>query len=166
MKDFEIIELDALFSDGHSLLQLTLNTKFTKLKTNVKNIKNNAKHWDQEKVEQFKMNLDSERIENIVSKLIAMENSPMTLSQSDLNSVLEQISAVFKNAAEVSFGQYQMQYRSRNDKVWFGEECRKTRSDYNKARTKHKKCPSELNKKLVQEKSKTYKNTMNILINI
>ena len=165
VKDFETIELDALFSDGHSLIQLTLNTKFTKSKSNVKNIKNNTKHWDQEKAEQFKMNLDPESIETIVLKLIELENSPTTLSQSDLNSVLEQISTVFTNAAKVSFGQYQTQYRSQNDKVWFGEECRKSRSEYIKARTRHKKCPSELNKNLVQEKSKTYKNTMNKYIN-
>ena len=165
VKDFETIELDALFSDGHSLIQLTLNTKSTKPKSNIKNIKNNTKHWDQEKAEQFKMNLDPESIETIVLKLIELENSPTTLSQSDLNSVLEQISAVFTNAAKVSFGQYQTQYRSQNDKVWFGEECRKSRSEYMKARTRHKKCPSELNKNLVQEKSKTYKNTMNKYIN-
>ena len=165
VKDFETIELDALFSDSHSLIQLTLNTKFTKSKSNIKNIKNNTKHWDQEKAEQFKMNLDPESIETIVLKLIELENSPTTLSQSDLNSVLEQISTVFTNAAKVSFGQYQTQYRSQNDKVWFGEECRKSRSEYMKARTRHKKCPSELNKNLVQEKSKTYKNTMNKYIN-
>ena len=167
VKDFETIELDALFSDGHSLIQLTLNTKFTKSKSNVKNIKKIIPNTGirKEKAEQFKMNLDPESIETIVLKLTELENSPTTLSQSDLNSVLEQISTVFTNAAKVSFGQYQTQYRSKKDKVWFGEECRKSRSEYIKARTRHKKCPSELNKNLVQEKSKTYKNTMNKCIN-
>ena len=103
--------------------------------------------------DRFIQNLNTQEIEQLLQ---IAENNP---SQINIDQI---ISTCFTNSAEQSFPSQKNTFNNSNGKhKWFGQNCKKSRKLYNKARNKFTKYPTAYNKLTLQNTSKTYKATMN-----
>lgn len=170
LSDFEVIETDRLFSDGHALLSFEINTKGSNVytKTTQTNFTQRPK-WDENKAHTFKQNIDMEALRKITEQL-TQGISENNLNQSFIDSIVNQISNLFSKSAGTSFETKSNTKRYRNgtrkNKPWFGPACHNTRKAYHLAKKKYHRHSSIVNRINLENKSKTYKNTMNKYINI
>ncbi|MES9903304.1 MAG: reverse transcriptase family protein, partial [Sedimenticola sp.] len=166
--DFEITDLDPLFSDGHSLLSvdvrwLTTNT-FTKPVEHIQNTESLKRppKWRNDLKEQYIHNLDTCKVHNI-KQLI--DELPVNISKHEINSIAYSISEMFNEAAHKTFPNTTFNRSNKNnDKNWFGHQTNKARRKYHAARklyTKHKNNQYKLE---LNRASKHYKQTMNTFI--
>ena len=114
-------------------------------------------------------NIDFSKIQEIKASL----NDPQpTNIKLYLNDVTDQITQVFKRASTLTFPPHnsnQTVYtRTKNEtnknKPWFGPQCAKARTAYNKVRKAFQLNKSSLNKKKLNTASRHYKQTMNLFI--
>jgi len=157
-EDFAVIETDALFSDGHNLLSLTLNTRVGVRGAGEKTTDNSSRiKWDASKQNEFIANIDCERLAR--AKRLCESDSPQVI-----DTVTEEISLIFQQSAIESFPPRAFN-RTNKDKPWFGPDCRKARKGYHRAKTKYCKNKTIRNKENLKSSSKHYKRTMNRYIN-
>ena len=166
VKHFKVEELDPLFSDGHSLLHLNIETCDMHSKSRVDRTNSQKQTlWNDYRKSEFVANLDKEMIKNTLTSLNAMREQE-EISQEQIDIAVHKISDMFNKAAKITFKQKTPKYkRDEKDKSWFGKACNEARSEYHTAKKKYKKYPSQMNKNILHERSKGYKNTMNKYIN-
>ena len=165
VQNFDIIKLDPIFSDGHSLVHFQILGHASPTQRKHKKSKYNKK-WEENKKTEFCENLDQGKILNLQNEIYTKLNDIESVDNNDINNYVQQISDIFQNAAQKTFQtQNYFVSQNKNDKKWFGNECRVARYEYNKAKTKHNKNPNLINKQSLIEKSKIYKATMNKFIN-
>ena len=167
VQNFEIIDLDQIFSDGHSLLHFQISGRQTMSVQNKRQNKTiHAKMWDENKISDFCENLDQSKISNLMIDVQSKLNDVESVVKNDINDFVERISDIFQKAAQNTFKKKTYNTgQKQNDKKWFGNKCRIARNEYNMAKTRQNKHPNETNKHILIEKSKIYKSTMNKYIN-
>ena len=105
VQNFIILELDCLFSDGHSLLTTYLNLKASddrkKIKTS-KNTKSNPK-WNESEKQTFLLNIDKNKIQAINNRLCDLHQSN-NVNTDDINKICTDIGSIFVSAAEATSG--------------------------------------------------------------
>ena len=57
-----------------------------------------------------------------------------------------------------------LNFRHKNDKPWYGHQCRNARYQYHLAKKRHNKNPTQSNKSFLIQASKTFKQKMNFYI--
>ena len=172
VQNFNILELDCLFSDGHSLLTTYLNLKASddrkKIKTS-KNTKSNPK-WNESEKQTFLLNIDKNKIQAINNRLCDLHQSN-NVNTDDINKICADIGSIFVSAAEATSGKSKstsnkhISENSKDSKPWFGYKCKNARRKYHIARKINNINPTNNNKSKLKETSKNYKGTMNFYIN-
>ena len=166
--DFEVTELDSLFSDGHSLLRSTL--KFQNIKripqTPSQNITNkNQPKWKDTKKTEFILNLDDDKISLMQTQLQQAQINIAEMNKEKMNEFCTKISEIFKESRTKTFkGNFNYDKKS-DDKRWFGPKCRLARNKYHLARRINQQNPSHTNKSNLKAASKSYKQSMNFYLN-
>ena len=158
LKNFEVVETDAFFSDGHSILSHSLffHTPVDKFMSESKCESNGTKHakWNENKVDEFCSNINLDDVNSILNCLNC--DAP---SQLMVNEVTQNISNIFSKACERTFP---IRNRANNrkpvyKKPWFGPICQTARKKYHLARKRFNKCKNAYNRNLMTESSKHYK---------
>ena len=170
VKDFNINDLDCIYSDGHSLLTTIINVtqvsdKLTKAQKPTKQRQN--PRWQNNRKHDFLSNIDHDKLSEIKTTVQNMHSSVNYVDSDKINSLCNDIGQVFQNAAEQSFPPVKPASSGRkpNSKNWFGYQCENARRKYHKARKRNKKRPTDSNKLNLKNASKAYKKTMNFHIN-
>ena len=172
---FEVIDLDRLYSDGHSLISTHL-VKNDAIITHNNHTQNNktAPKWKDDKNELFTNNLNIELLAEINQTL---QDCTVNDSKNCINTVTEKISNLFHTSAMKTFSKNNNCRRgSENNNVqadnpptfskpWFGPQCRKARTSYNTARKTYQLHKNAVNKRKLNTASKFYKQTINTYIN-
>ena len=167
--NFEIQELDSLYTDGHALLQTAL--KFKNIQRNMPHVKQKSpqprSQWKNDKKTDFVINLDSHKLDELSSYLEQVQRNTENITKDNSNDICSKISAIFIDSADKSFpGQSS---RNNDDKTthkrWFGTKCQSARKKYHLARRINRLTPSSINKQNLKEASQHYKRTMNFHIN-
>ena len=179
LTNFEISELDRLFSDGHSLLIMTL--KFTpQIDITIQNLPNDSitnkarqmrendikcQKWKPQNATTFKENITSSLIEQINENLSMAKLNP---TQDKIDIVARQIAQVFQRVAKQIPGNIPkhgpQKHVVQNKKPWFGYQCNKAKFLYNKARKGFQLHKNSFNRRSLLYASKQYKKTMNKFI--
>ena len=164
LTNFEIIELDPLFSDGHALqtFDLTILSANSHISSEnvTQNIKETAKYtWHEQNKNVFVRNLNPDLINEITT---ALDNAPQSNFKTFINEISTKISDIFANSAEKSLQKKQLGNASQNHKLpWYGPQCTNARNKYNVARKTYQIHKSNINKTKLKRASKHYKQTMN-----
>lgn len=168
---FDIVHIDIvdpIFSDGHSLLSLTINVaeenktlRRNNRKTNFNN--HNQPKWEESLGEEFNLNLNPEiliRIDNLLSQ------TSTSITKNDINEISDEIALLFQDSAKNTFPRKSVNnyFRSNKNKPWYGPQCNKARQRYNKARKKYNLNKSDLYKAELNGDSVYYEQIMNSFI--
>jgi hypothetical protein len=161
ISDFEIIETDSLFSDGHNALHWTIQIPETRYNNENKQLHRNPLTWKTSLSANYVSNIDTNKINNLTEQLNILPVSLETIEY-----VTDELASIFSNAAEVTFPKRkQTSFSSNvNDKPWFGPKCNQARKNYHDAKGKYRSSPTPDNKTRLQNASKSYKRTMNYYI--
>ena len=177
LTDFEVQELDRIFSDGHSLLQMSLKfhasdalrnnaspTPEGKQECNKKE-QNPQKFckWNQQTSNLFNENINDIKLQQIN---IYLDSINSEITQTDMNEITQNITKLFSDSAERTFVHVQTNNRNKNlpeknHKPWFGYNCKKARKLYNRARKLYQCNRNIENRKTLLNASKNYKKVMN-----
>lgn len=160
VSNFDITELDPLFTDGHSCLSFTLNFKVAHKPVTAPKTPAHGPRWRQNKSQAFVDNINIDSINAILTEFRLIEDN-LTLATSEKIDILtDEISKIFETSASACF---ENTYTSRNanDKPWFGPECKRSRNAYLRSKNIHKEYPSSTNKTHLQATSREYKKTLN-----
>ena len=103
---------------------------------------------------------DPDKILGQISTKITSLNS-RDVNQDDLNSVVNDLSRIFTNAASSTFGFKSNRPHNENFKPWYNNECKKKRDEFNKARNKYHRAKTEHHKIDLKSKAREYKTEMN-----
>ena len=178
LTDFKIQELDDIYSDGHSLLQMNmhLNTAITLSEhtaetncalheKNYNPISQKRYKWEQQKSTIFNENIDITKLKDLDSYL---DTIGPEITQENMNEITLKLNNLFLDSAEKTLektGASTSMNTFKYDKPWFGLKCKKARKSYNKARKRYQIHKNSGNKANLKAESKHYKNTMNKYIN-
>ena len=163
LHDFEIIDLDRVFSDGHRLLHLEL--KMTNCKTETPRNCNTSKKpcLKQTEYKIYVENFDYEKMDALLQNMQEHEQASTT----EINDFISHITQTFHEAAlrtKSNFPQHNPATDS-NNKPWFGHHCKTARRNYYLAKRVHRYYRSNENREKLISASKLYKRTMNKYIN-
>ena len=167
--NFEIQELDSLYTDGHALLQTAL--KFKNIQINMPHVKQKSpqprSQWKNDKKTDFVINLDSHKLDELSSYMEQVQRNTENITKDNINDICSKISAIFIDSADKSFpGQSSCNNDDKTThKRWFGTKCQSARKKYHLARRINRLTPSSINKQNLKEASQHYKRTMNFHIN-
>ena len=163
LQNFQIIDLDRIFSDGHSFLSTTITINPScALKHQSKNLINkNAIHLNQSDYQTFIGNVNYQNMHTLLTSIRSCDN---TVSREKINDFVSQISNIFKESAlliQKSRTKYANVESNPSNKPWFGHECKSARKKYYLAKKLHNRSKSETNRQKLIVASKLYKKTMN-----
>ena len=140
--NFEIQDLDSLYTDGHALLHTLLQLKNIQRKTTeTKNTftKLPRPQWKNDQKVNFVINLDSDKLDDLSSYLQQVQRNTENITKDHVNGICSNISDIFINSAEKSFAGNNPRPTHNNDKGanhkrWFGVQCQSARRKYHLAR--------------------------------
>ena len=163
LRGFEITNLDRIYSDGHSFLQLQIkliNSKHESITNQDKPTRPSLKNSE---YQTYVENFDFEKMDELLSNMQDHERA----STDEINEFITQITHTFHEAA--------LRTKPNNapknpapdptNKPWFGQHCKTARKKYYLAKRIHHCNKSDENKENMLTASKLYKITMNIYIN-
>ena len=157
--DFEVIDTDAILSDGHALLSWSIHEAvYADVPSQHLRTQTSYKKWDEKSSTVFLNNLPTEEIQKLYTELSPTKRS--------INETTLEIASIFSRTAEVSFPIKQTYFRRTNDKPWYGDRCRMARNKYFRAKRKFNCTKTHQDKVSLISASKAYKQTMNFYINI
>ena len=167
ISSFHVLDFDALFSDAHCPIAITLDIKNSKPRSAKPRFAKNepeVRLWDDEKRDLFIQNIDSEEIQNIDSILnsLSLKND---INCNEVNTIVGLIENLFVSNAATTFGVKQkVSDTEKSQKTvkrpWFNTECYKARNSYHKIRKLYNKYKTNHYKNLLKQVSKEYKNKM------
>ena len=171
LHDFEIVELDPVFSDGHSLLAWSVkcNNKMNNLNSNESNVFLPKFKWSDSCQNDFTSSIDTTELQKLHSKLETIQPQQMdpAVTTKTINDITDSIAGIFIQAASTSLKQSKQPYKRKIfDKPWFGPACKIARKKYHCARNKYNKSKSTQAKNDLQTASKLYKKTMHKYIHL
>lgn len=168
LSNFKIIELDRLFSDGHSLLSFSFKLDIIRkgqLKQKTQLHRNRPK-WAQKDAGKFAENINKQKITEVVQKLQYQRDTDFT--QDFIDSVVKEIAEIFNESANKTFsGSHSWTPTCSTDtknKPWFGPTCNSARKFYHSARKKYNRARTNANRQSLKLASRKYKITMNKFI--
>ena len=170
VSNFEICELDPLFTDGHSLLITTLRFPDVQPKINQqkhKNVKKRPK-WQDDKRNDFTLNIDVSKIGHLRTQLQQMQHRATSINKDNLNEICSSIANVFSDSANQSFRSNFAPTEPEGHKPhkrWFGAQCQSARRKYHLARRINHDNPSPTNRLNLKNESLGYKRVMNFHLN-
>ncbi|MEW8548549.1 MAG: reverse transcriptase family protein, partial [Candidatus Thiodiazotropha sp.] len=169
VNNFRIDELDSLFSDGHCLLSTELNFNSNLRNASKSKCKQNQSKpkWKPEQKTNFVNNLDRKKIADLHNFIRDKNLNTNTITKDDINSICSTISDIFSNSAEVSMTvntNSDSNFRHKNDKPWYGHQCRNARKQYHLAKKRCNRNPTQSNRSSLIQASKSYKKKMNFHI--
>jgi hypothetical protein len=162
--EFEVNAFDAMFSDVHCPVSLSLKLEHVSNSVTESSISDQYDHvaslsepkvkaWDESKVADFQYAINRVDVEKINAMLDDDE-----LSVDRLNN---EMTSLLISAAKCSMGVSKTKRSIRkNNRKWFNGECRKQRSMYFKAKHVCKRQPSLVNNDKLRKSSKLYKKTL------
>lgn len=163
--NFQITDLDRLFSDGHSLLTLTIRTQYCKIQdTKECNTSNPLTFIKPTEYQCFFENFSQRSAEQILHTIQSC-NSDST--KDSINSIASQIGDAFQVSAKKVHdlrSNYTAAKKTKN-RPWFGYQCQNARKKYYLAKRRHNLYRSAENKNALIKESRSYKKTMNKFIN-
>ena len=167
VKMFSILEVDSLFSDGHSLITTTLSFSQELAPTKNKRNKNRKKRpkLPASKTALFVQNLDYSKITELNDNIMATSNDLNSINLERINDICHQFSEIYNNSSKLCTSTDSSSDYKKGQKVWFGRQCEKARKQYHVSKSKHSKYPSVSTKIELKQASKTYKKKMNYFIN-
>ena len=165
---FEILEVDPLFSDGHSLLSTTLcfsqssilNTK----KYPKQNIKGKPKLTEDKKTI-FVQNIDRSKLNDLYNFIQDSSKNYNSVNKDNINSMCLKFSEIFHESAQTCIPDKSYPNHTKGKMPWFGKQCAHARKRYHLAKTKFSRCPSTSSRSSLVTASKAYKKKMNYFIN-
>ena len=167
LSDFEIIELDPIFSDGHSLISWSLGVQNTDI-SNTSNLndyeqKRNTKYkWTDTSKENFIKEIDLNEVSNIKENIDRIEPNYETI-----NFYTNKIASLFDQTAQKTLNTVKKVWNKRPfDKPWFGPACKAARKEYHKAKRMYKSNKNERYKSNLHTQSKIFKKVMNKYIRL
>ena len=109
LKDFEVIDTDPIYSDGHALLSWTINCNVL-LKENSQQFQTQPtyKKWDAIHSTEFTENLPTERVRGLCVNLKPNKDS--------INKATTETANIFIETAKMTFPTQRKSYRTGNDK--------------------------------------------------
>ena len=162
-------EFDALLSDAHCPVSLTLNPINTceKRDGSSEHRKNepNVRLWNPDKKDSFGQNLNYGEILKISSYLDVM-TSGYNVSTESVNNIINQIEKLFLTASESSFGYTPPKKKSTetnkitHTKPWFNRKCHEARNLYHNTRKLYNKYKTQHYKDSLKRISKNYKQVL------
>ena len=149
---FEIIETDPIFSDGHCILSHSFDSHNLDSAENDRLTgKSPCPKWDASRSEQFCENINLEQIEEILSLLDS--NMPDHVR---VNEATERIATLFTIASNQTFP-VQNKGNFCRKRPWYGPLCRSARTKYHVAKKRFNTYKSSSNRQLLTEASRNYK---------
>ena len=123
--------------------------------------------FDQQKLPQFKDNIDPTKIENLTRYLDTIDPN---VNQIDMNEITSKLCNLFEESAKKKFEPIKpkaspLAATGKTHKPWFGFNCKKSRNLYTKARKRYQLNKTSENKSTLIKASKHYKQTLNRHIN-
>ena len=171
LNDFEIVELDSLFSDGHALLSWSLKSQILPAQNaEASHIYPQNYKWSEDSKNHFINSLNESDINSLRDRLEHIKNNDPESNHDPLSDTINQITNsiadIFDRAASNSLQQNKHFFqRKSSDKPWFGPACKIARKKYHRARKIYNQTKSLANKVSLKHESKQYKQTMNRYIN-
>ena len=162
VSNFDVIELDPLFSDGHSLLSVDISLSQPVIRNLQTDAPDKARppRWKDNLKLEFKHNIDPAKLNSIKDLLNEQIND--TCIKPFLNNITSRISDLFTECARKTFpSNPKTSARKENapipHKPWFGPQCNRARNSYNYARKAYQIHKCEVNKRRLKTASAHYK---------
>ena len=162
VKMFSILELDSLFSDGHSLIITTLSFSQKIAPERNQSRKTKPKLPEDKKV-LFVQNLDRSKISELHNVIIDASNNLNSVNFDKINYICHHFSEIFSESAQSCINDNSSSNQKKGKKVWFGTQCEKAWKQYHLAKSKHLKYLSTSTKLNLRKASKTYKKKIKTL---
>ena len=159
LTQFEVIELEPIFSDGHCLLSWSLNINLTTDDANDKpaNYTNSRSKWSEKDRDIFVSSIDLQEVLSLHETLDTISPSPEAMDK-----ITDNIAQIFNNASSKVFKLKNRPFlRRKFDKPWFGPACKIARKKYHRARNIYNLNKNPINKQNLNSISKQYKKTIN-----
>ena len=139
LANFEIVEVDSLFSDGHCMLCTSLRTSaFSERETNVNTeLKNDRQipRWDERYSDSFRSFINTDSINDILRLLSENAHNKVIVNQA-----IDILGNIFQEARKKAFPRKRSNFRDTNyhtkNKPWFGPQCKTARKKYHLAKKK------------------------------
>ncbi|MCG7875884.1 MAG: reverse transcriptase family protein [Candidatus Thiodiazotropha endolucinida] len=163
LSDFQILEVDRLFSDGHSLLKVDISMTYKKQTNNAERGRSTT-YIKPSEFDTFALNVDQGKVNEIA---LLLDSCNSNSSKETINHVTRQISDVFKGAASQIKAARTKCYKPKasNNRPWFGFKCQAARRKYHLAKRRHNVLKADSTRNDLISASRAYKRTMNIFIN-
>lgn len=164
LHDFQINDVDRIFSDGHSFLLLKIKIKTTTdNKQHAQIPSSNRTYLNKADYYHFVQNFDSSKMEALLNRMQTCDLA----SPDEVNNFASVIADTFQAAAiQTNTNKItQSTQKDTHNKPWFGRECKTARRNYHLAKRIHHNQKSDENKDNLLTASKHYKKTMNKYIN-
>lgn len=170
--DFEICDFNPLFSDVHKAIHFTCRFQRQYTLVNIppkeNEIDRDVIKWDQDKANTYytaliQNNQDHLRdIKNVLNRLQLTDTESVTSEQ--INGVVNDFCSVLINTAKDIFSTKKVnQFNKTNkNKVWFNNECKTARLEFNRAKNSYRRTKSIANKTLMNKKGKEYRKRLHI----
>ena len=158
VKMFSILELDSIFSDGHSLITTTLS--FEQKLASTRDTVNHGRRRPKlpaSKQTLFVQSLDHSKISELKEVIVKASKNLNVVNLDKINDICKQFSEIYSTAAKSCNNDDQGPKQKKGKKVWFGKQCERARKHYHTSKSKHSKHPSITTKLNLQQASKTYK---------
>lgn len=159
--NFEIVEMDSLYTDFHCLLNTTL-TFTSKLKLHKAYATKKAKRpkWQEHKKDDFIFHLSNAKINQVMTQIELTRQNITRITKESLNNICTSVGNIFSESANKSFQRTQsfaQQNHNPDNKPWFGRQCQNARWKYHLARRIQNANPSSTNKTNLKNASQNYK---------
>ena len=125
VENFEIFEMDSLYTDHHALLETTLKfgspMEVNKKQENPTSIK--SPKWQENKKDNFVLNLDADQINALKLKLRNACDNSKDVTKENINEMCSQITDIFIESAHKSFPNTKTNsntFQNKQHKRWFG----------------------------------------------
>ena len=163
---FEVSNFSKLYSDIHSPLILEFDCKrvhYTNVDTCTENISELIGRWNFDKIKDFKDNIDSNQVNNLLSSILLNSENIVNIEQTNVDDFVYDVTNILLESARKTFGVYSVSSHvkeKRMSKDWFDKNCKKARQDYRKSLRLYKHYGSNIFKERLKHSERVYKVTM------
>ena len=167
---FSIGDFDPLLSDSHSPVTLHLkirNQCITKSEETNAKLEPEIRLWIDEKGDNYRENLNKEKINEILSTILNMTTHKNDINESSINEIVSTIEKLFLDNAKNVFGvkKNKNNIQENKHKPWFNLNCKTARNEYHRVRKMYNRNKTIENKNALKTVSKRYKTIMKQSIN-
>ncbi|VDI39621.1 Hypothetical predicted protein [Mytilus galloprovincialis] len=152
VSNFEIGEFSKLFSDVHSPLSLHIDCQSLIKNNEIENHsvqQNMIGKWKMEKINEYRKNIDTDKVDCVISKLNTY-NDKENISKNDMNNLVHEVSDILIDSAKLTFGTnvyaktMLSNSKKQNNKQWYDKDCNKAKKELRKSQRLYKKSGSTI----------------------